>query len=101
MPDSFSPDDLVRVARLARLSLTTEEQGLFTRQLAEIIRHIEHIQSVDTSQVPPASHPSAETGGAWRDDEVRPSIGREHALDAAPDADRETGFFKVPRVLGS
>jgi Asp-tRNA(Asn)/Glu-tRNA(Gln) amidotransferase C subunit len=35
-----------------------------------------------------------------RDDEVRPSLARDQALAGAPEADRDAGLFKVPRVLG-
>lgn len=100
MSDSLSIDAIRRAARLARLSLTPDEQRLFARQLAEILAYVEQVQAVDTTGVPPMSHPHvAGTGG--RDDAVSRSLDRDAVLSAAPDADREAGVFKVPRVLGS
>jgi aspartyl-tRNA(Asn)/glutamyl-tRNA(Gln) amidotransferase subunit C len=83
------------VARLAHLSLTAEERQLFARQLDEILAYAESIQKLDTTDVAPMSHASARE--AFREDEVRESLKRERALEAAPDAD--AGLFRVPRVL--
>ena len=99
MPAHFTPDDVDRIAELARLELTSEERALFTRQLAEILAYAEQVQDVDTSGTPPTSHAFASTE-SLRDDLERPGLGRDDALAAAPDADREAGLFKVPRVLG-
>jgi len=44
------------VARLAHLSLTTEERETFTRQLAQVLDYAEALQALDTSDVPPMSH---------------------------------------------
>jgi aspartyl-tRNA(Asn)/glutamyl-tRNA(Gln) amidotransferase subunit C len=99
MAADFTPADLVRVARLARLDLTPEEQDLFARQLAEFLAYARQVQDVETRDVPPTSHP---TGAACpvRDDLVRPSIERDAVLASAPEADAAAGLFKVPRVLG-
>lgn len=100
MPDALPLAEVERLSRLARLALTDGEQRLFARQLADILGYVEQVQAIDTAGVPPTSHPQV-TGAAQRADAVRPSLDREAALAAAPDADREAGFFKVPRVLGS
>ncbi len=99
MADAFSRDDLTRVASLARLALTGEEHELFARQLAQVLDYARQVQSVDTSGVPPTSHP---TGALTplREDEVQPSLSRDTALSQAPEADKVAGLFKVPRVLG-
>jgi aspartyl-tRNA(Asn)/glutamyl-tRNA(Gln) amidotransferase subunit C len=99
MPARFTPDDVDRIAELARLALTGEERALFTRQLADFLAYAEQVQDVDTSGIPPTSHacPSAES---LRDDHERPCLPTDDALAAAPDADRIAGLFKVPRVLG-
>lgn len=97
MSSTFSRDEITRVARLARLALTDEETQLFARQLGDILEYARQIAAVDTSNVTPAAHAGAVT--PLREDRVQPSLPRDAALAAAPDADRDAGFFKVPRVL--
>lgn len=99
MPPAFGPDDAARIAHLARLSITDDELQLFSRQLAGILDYVEQLRQVDTAGVPPTSHPLALTA-PLRNDDVRPSLPRERALDGAPDGDAAAGLFKVPRVLG-
>jgi aspartyl-tRNA(Asn)/glutamyl-tRNA(Gln) amidotransferase subunit C len=99
MADVFSREDLRRVASLARLALSDEEHELFARQLAQVLEYARQVQSVDTSGVPPTSHPTGAIS-PLREDEVQPSLPREAALSQAPEADPAAGLFKVPRVLG-
>jgi aspartyl-tRNA(Asn)/glutamyl-tRNA(Gln) amidotransferase subunit C len=84
------------VAGLARLSLTAEEKALFARQLEEILEWAESLQALDTSGVPPMSHPHATS--ALRDDEPRAGLDQRAALESAPQA--ADGLFRVPRVIG-
>jgi aspartyl-tRNA(Asn)/glutamyl-tRNA(Gln) amidotransferase subunit C len=95
----FSAADVERVAALARLDLTDREMELFVPQLAAILAYAEQIQALDTTGVPPTAHAFAPAHG-WRDDEPAPSLPREEALTNAPDAARDAGLFRVPRVLG-
>jgi aspartyl-tRNA(Asn)/glutamyl-tRNA(Gln) amidotransferase subunit C len=83
------------VARLAHLSLTSEERSTFARQLDEVLAYAETIQSLDTAGVPPMSHAAAVE--ALREDVRRPGLPREDALGAAPDPG--DGLFRVPKVL--
>lgn len=100
MPDRLPTSEIARAARLARLTLTEDEQQQFATQLTEVLGYVEQIQAVDTDGVQPMSHPHA-AGLVERADDVRPSLDRDAALGGAPEADREAGYFKVPRVLGS
>ena len=100
MAPELGPDEVVRIAKLARLALGREEVELYARQLAGILAYAEQLQDVDTTGVPPTSHPLALTA-TGREDEARPSLPRDEALRAAPDADLAAGLFKVPRVLGA
>ncbi|HSD29226.1 MAG TPA: Asp-tRNA(Asn)/Glu-tRNA(Gln) amidotransferase subunit GatC [Vicinamibacteria bacterium] len=84
------------VARLARLSLTAEERSVFTRQLEEILAWAESLQALDTSGVPPMSHPRE--AQALREDDPRPGVDRDTAFSSAPEA--ADGLFRVPRVIG-
>jgi aspartyl-tRNA(Asn)/glutamyl-tRNA(Gln) amidotransferase subunit C len=90
--------DVERIAALAHLELTDEEKHLFTKQLADILSYAEQLQAVDTTGVGATAHVNA----AQRDraDEPRPSLTVEDALANAPDAAREAGLFRVPRVIG-
>ena len=99
MPQSFTRDDLDRIAHLARLELDQSEQELFARQVAGILAYAEQIQGVDTSGVEPTSHAPG-SARVMRDDVARPSLPRDESLAAAPDADMGAGLFKVPRVIG-
>lgn len=97
---ALSPDRVRRIARLARLALTEEEVARFTIQLASILRYVSELQTLDTGDVEPTSHPLAVVA-PLREDAPLPSLPRDQALAAAPDADRAAGLFKVPRVLGA
>ena len=96
---AFSRADVEAIAALAQLELDDAEIDLFGRQLAEILNYVEQLQRIDTTGVPPtASVVSAHA--ADRDDVVRPSLDRAEALANAPDAARQAGLFRVPRVIG-
>ena len=99
MPTTFTIADVERIATLAQLALTDDEKRLFTRQLADILAYAEQVQAVDTSGVPATAHVHATARGE-REDVPRPSLSVEDAVANAPDADREAGLFRVPRVIG-
>ncbi|MGH9309078.1 MAG: Asp-tRNA(Asn)/Glu-tRNA(Gln) amidotransferase subunit GatC [Vicinamibacterales bacterium] len=100
MSSALTIEEVARIAHLARLDLSHDELELFARQLAGILEYAEQVQAVDTTSVPPTSHPLALTA-TLREDEERPSLPRDEALRAAPEPDRSAGLFKVPRVLGA
>lgn len=97
MAERLSRQDVLHVARLARLTLTDEEVELFTDQLAAVLAHAADVAALDTSGVPPTAHPLP-LQNVFRDDEVRPSLDRDEVLAQAPAA--EEGRFRVPRILG-
>lgn len=91
--------DIAKLAELARLRLSPEEVERFAGQLDHILRYVEQVQAVDTSGVIETSHPlTADTG--WREDVAVASLDRAAALGNAPDANREDGLFRVPKVIG-
>jgi len=97
----ISKVDVAKIAELARLELTTEETESFTGQLSSILGHIDKLNELDTTDVPPMSHSSTagfEAEYARRDDVTRPSLGQRLATESAPES--EAGYFKVPRVIG-
>lgn len=90
--------DVRRIADLARLDLTPDEIERFARQLGDILRYADQVQQVDTTGVPPTSHPLA-GGQQLRDDVPRPSLARDLVLEGAPETTVKSGLFKVPKVL--
>ncbi len=93
---SIDRDDVIYVARLARLDLSEDEVELFTAQLADILDNAERVASLDTDGVAPTSHPM-EIAHILRADDVRPCLDRATVLSQAPDV--ESGYFKVPKIL--
>lgn len=86
-------EQVLHVARLARLELTDQEVGRMSEELSKILGHVEKIQALDLDDVPPTSH-VVEVANALRPDEVRPSLPREVALANAPAV--QDGGFLVP-----
>ena len=99
MSEVFTRADVERLAELARLRLGDDELTRFAGQLARILAYADTVQQVDTSDVPPTSHPLPDVTGRVRDDSPAPSLDRADALAAAPESDPAVGLFKVPRVL--
>jgi aspartyl-tRNA(Asn)/glutamyl-tRNA(Gln) amidotransferase subunit C len=99
MSSALTIADVERIAALAQLELTDEEKHLFTRQLADILAYAEQVQAIDTSGVPATAHVHAGQR-TEREDEPHASLSIEEALANAPDADRQAGLFRVPRVIG-
>ena len=90
----LSRDQVLHVARLARLELTDEEIERFGGELSNVLDHIEKIGELgDLADVEPTSHVVA-VENVLRDDERRPSLPRGVALANAPDAAQ--GGFRVP-----
>jgi aspartyl-tRNA(Asn)/glutamyl-tRNA(Gln) amidotransferase subunit C len=92
----LTPEEVEHVALLARLRLTEGERNRFTTQLNSILQHFEQLQQIDTSGVAPMSH-AVPMSNVLREDEVRPSLTPEEALQNAPDQERDC--FRVPRVI--
>jgi aspartyl-tRNA(Asn)/glutamyl-tRNA(Gln) amidotransferase subunit C len=89
----LSRDQVLHVARLARLELTDEEIERFSAELSKVLDWIEKIGELDLDDVPPTSH-VIDVENALRADEPRPSLPRDDALASAPDA--ALGGFRVP-----
>ena len=93
---AITREEVLHVARLARLSLSPEEAGKMEEQLGKILEHIRQLDRLDTGDVVPTSH-AVEMGTPFREDSVRPFGEKEQILKNAPD--REGDFFRVPRIL--
>ena len=84
------------VARLARLSLSDDERQTFAGQLERILEYADQLAALDTTGVEPMTHVAVRE--ALREDTPEPGLAPAVALAEAPDAN--TGFFRVPRILG-
>ncbi len=95
---ALSLDEVRRIAVLARLKLSAEEERVFQGQLSAILEYVELLKELDVSAVEPMTHAlAAGDQPPLRDDEVRPSLPPGEALAGAPD--REDTCFKVPRII--
>jgi aspartyl-tRNA(Asn)/glutamyl-tRNA(Gln) amidotransferase subunit C len=90
---SLTRDEVLHVARLARLALTEEEVERFREQLSAILEAVGTVSELELSDVEPTSHP-LDVVNVWGEDEPRPSLPLEEALANAPE--REGGAFRVP-----
>ena len=90
---AISRDEVLHVARLARLELTEDEVARFTEQLSAILEAVAKVSELELADVEPTAHP-LDLVNVWAEDEPRPSIPVEDALANAPE--RDAGFFKVP-----
>jgi aspartyl-tRNA(Asn)/glutamyl-tRNA(Gln) amidotransferase subunit C len=86
-------EQVLHVARLARLELTEDEVSRMTGELSAILDHIEKISTLDLDGVPPTTH-VVDVPNALRPDEPRPSLPRDVALRNAPAVDGDG--FSVP-----
>jgi aspartyl-tRNA(Asn)/glutamyl-tRNA(Gln) amidotransferase subunit C len=91
---AISRDEVLHVAKLARLELSEGELARFAEQLSAILDAVGKVAELDLSEVEPTAHP-LELSNVWAEDEPRPSLDVEDALANAPDRDYG-GFFRVP-----
>jgi aspartyl-tRNA(Asn)/glutamyl-tRNA(Gln) amidotransferase subunit C len=105
---SVSLEEVRKVAELANLELTPEEEPRMQRDLNAVLDYIAQLNEVDTTGIEPMAQvgdvigkaPQQEqdlTGAALRPDELRPSLDRRAVMAAAPESDGR--FFKVPKVI--
>jgi aspartyl-tRNA(Asn)/glutamyl-tRNA(Gln) amidotransferase subunit C len=86
-------DEVLHVARLARLELAPDEVARFQEQLSAILEAVSKVSELDLSDVPPTAHP-LEIANAWAEDEPRPSLALDDVFANAPDRDGD--YFRVP-----
>ena len=93
---AISREQVEHVAHLARLGLSNDEINRLQQQLSQILGHMQMIDRLDTSAIPPTAQ-VIPLSSVMRDDLPRPSKPVEEILQNAPR--REGDFFKVPPVL--
>jgi aspartyl-tRNA(Asn)/glutamyl-tRNA(Gln) amidotransferase subunit C len=90
---AISREEVLHVARLARLELSEDELERFAEQLSAILDAVGKVGELDLSGVEPTAHP-LDLVNIWSEDEPRPCLSVDEALADAPD--REGGSFRVP-----
>jgi aspartyl-tRNA(Asn)/glutamyl-tRNA(Gln) amidotransferase subunit C len=85
-----------KVALLARLDLTPEEEAQYTTQLGSILNYFEQLSELDVTDVEPTTR-AIDMSNITLVDDLRPWGDREAILDNAPDRDGD--FFKVPKIM--
>jgi aspartyl-tRNA(Asn)/glutamyl-tRNA(Gln) amidotransferase subunit C len=94
---SVTRKDVEQVAALARLSFSESEKEKLTHELNSILKYVDQLNSLDTTNVEPLAQ-VIQLGNVFREDNVRPGVSRDEALLNAPARTEE--FFKVPKVIG-
>ena len=92
----ISREDVLHIARLARIALTEDEITKLSQQLSDLLENFEVLQQVDTEDVPPTAQ-SVELESIMRDDKSRPSYSPEEIMANAPLKDENC--FRVKPVL--
>ena len=97
MSDRISAEAVSKVARLARLDLTSQEIERTTAQLAGMLEHFADIDALELDDVTPMTQPYP-LENVFREDVIAPGLDRDEVLAAAPAA--EHGRFRVPPIIG-
>jgi aspartyl-tRNA(Asn)/glutamyl-tRNA(Gln) amidotransferase subunit C len=92
---AISKEEVLHVARLARLALTDDEVERLTEELGAILDAVGVVAELDLADVPPTSHP-LDLVNVWDEDEPRASLPLDDVFSNAPD--REGDHFRVPPV---
>ncbi len=92
----ISPDDVSKVAKLARLDVPEDRLEIYANQLEKILEYVSQLEKINTDNVPPTTR-AVEVVNVLRDDVSEKSGIREKLLELGPN--REGEFYKVPRII--
>ncbi len=92
----LSREEVLHIAKLARLGLTEDEVSRLRSELSDLLEHFKELQQVDTTDVPPTTQ-SIPLKNVTREDKAVPSLPPDEVLANAPH--REGDFFRVRAVL--
>jgi aspartyl-tRNA(Asn)/glutamyl-tRNA(Gln) amidotransferase subunit C len=93
----ITKDEVLHVAKLARLNLSDASVDKFATQIGTILDYIDMLKQVNTDGIKPTSH-AISLCNAFREDELKQHLDRDAALANAPE--KEDGGFIVPKVVG-
>jgi aspartyl-tRNA(Asn)/glutamyl-tRNA(Gln) amidotransferase subunit C len=86
-------EEVLHVARLARLELSDDDVAKFQEQLSDILEAVSKVSELDLADVPPTAHP-LEIANAWAEDEPRDCLPLDDVFANAPD--RDGNYFRTP-----
>jgi aspartyl-tRNA(Asn)/glutamyl-tRNA(Gln) amidotransferase subunit C len=90
--------EVERIAKLARISLSSDETAKMSVELGRILEFVEQLQQVDIEGTEPTDQVTGLVD-VWREDEIRPSMPRDQFLANAPE--QKDGYIVVKRVLNA
>ena len=90
---AITRDEVLHVARLARLELSDDEVTRFQEQLSAILEAVSKVSELDLYDVPPTSHP-LEIANAWAEDVPHECLTHDEVFANAPD--RDDDYFRSP-----
>lgn len=93
----LSRDDVLKLARLARLDLSDEEVELFRSQLSDILQYVEQLKKVDVSGLEPTTHVTGLKNVMREDEVIDYGVSPEELLRLAPKS--QDGHIKVKRMI--
>lgn len=97
MAEKLTSDEVLKVAKLGRLTLTDEEIPQYAERLSAVLGFVSKLGELNVDDVEPMAH-AGDMTNVLRDDVARDGIAVDVALDNAPD--KSPPFFKVPKVIG-
>ncbi len=89
----ISKEEVLHVARLARLELSDDDVTKFQEQLSDILEAVSKVSELDLADVPPTAHP-LEIANAWGEDVARACLPLDEVFANAPDRDGD--YFRTP-----
>ena len=89
----ITKDEVLHVARLARLDLSDDDVARFQEQLSDILEAVSKVSELDLADVPPTAHP-LEIANAWAEDVPHDCLPLDDVFANAPDRDGD--YFRVP-----
>lgn len=94
---ALTREEVLKVAKLAKLEFTNEEIEKYQQELNEILNYIDMLNELDTDEIKPLSQINDDVNNL-REDEVKPSLSVSEALKNAPET--VDGTIVVPKVVG-
>jgi len=93
---SVTPQDVEKVALLARLTISESELPEVTERSSRVLNLVDELNTIDTADVVPMSNPH-DMEQRLRPDQVTRENNREALMASAPS--QEQGYFLVPKVI--
>src|SRR5579884_4224643 len=92
----LTKDEVKKVAKLADLPISDEQDELYSEQLSKILDYIDHLNTAQTEGVEPTFNVSG-LSNVWSEDEVEPSLPQDEVLRNAPNTAK--GYFVTKGVF--